>query len=237
MPRAGSRGSCSRAPANPIYDRDMATVTFLPAGVTVEVRDGTTVFHAADRAEVAIPSQCGGKCACALCRVKVVDGDDAVSPMRWEEEGHLGNCYHLTRERLSCQLQVFGKVVIEVLPDDSAEKPKSRYIPYSLVRKREKMERDEELRLVRGNRGRTKSRSKKPKKGGPGEGGEATGRGSGSSTAEAHKNAGRKAPENEGGTKLPSRGRSSRRRRGRKRTTGSLRPGDTRPPEGARKKG
>jgi len=220
----------------------VATVTFLPAGVTVEVRDGTSVFHAAARAEVAIPSQCGGKCACALCRVKVVEGDAVLSPMRWEEEGHLGNCYHLTQERLSCQLRVFGEVVVEVPEDDTPEKPRSRYIPYSLIRKREKMERDEELRRARRSGGSADQSSRERSEGGSrsgedapgsdqsvasgGEAGTSGGPGRGKSQARAGSEGGRS----------PSRGRRSSRRRARKRTTGSLRPGETRPPEGARKK-
>jgi len=121
------------------------TITFLPSGVTIDVKPGTTVFNAAARAEVAIPSQCGGKCACALCRVCVVTTDPAVSPMRWEEEGHLGNAFFITRERLSCQLQVFDDVTVEVSVAAQKEK-KARYIPYSIIRKREQMEREDDQR-------------------------------------------------------------------------------------------
>jgi 2Fe-2S ferredoxin len=125
-------------------------ITFLPAGVSVEVPPGTSVFNAAARAEVAIPSQCGGKCACALCRVRIVEGERYVSPMKWEEEGHMGNAYWITRERLSCQLAVFGDVVVEISGEPAREKRRGQYIPFALIRKREKMERDEELRRVSG---------------------------------------------------------------------------------------
>jgi ferredoxin len=121
------------------------TITFLPSGVTIDVKAGTTVFHAAERAEVAIASQCGGKCACALCRVCVITAQPAVSPMRWEEEGHLGNAFFVTRERLSCRLQVFGDITVEVAPPPHKDK-KARYIPYSIIRKREKLEREDDQR-------------------------------------------------------------------------------------------
>jgi 2Fe-2S ferredoxin len=120
----------------------MPTITFLPSGVTIEVKPGTTVFQAAARAEVPIASQCGGKCACALCRVKVVDGQDLISPMGWEEESHMGNAFFITRQRLSCQLQIFGDVTIEVAEPEAKERAKSRYVPHSVLRKREKMERE-----------------------------------------------------------------------------------------------
>ncbi len=139
----------------------MPTVTFLPSGVSIEVRAGTTVFAAAAKAEVAVPSQCGGKCACALCRVKVVDGASLISPMKWEEEAHMGNAFFLTAERLSCQLQIFGDVVIEVPDAPAKEKERGRYIPYSLIRKREKMEQEEEMRRVRGEDNKRPPRRRK----------------------------------------------------------------------------
>jgi ferredoxin len=127
-------------------------ITFQPADVTIEVNPGTTVFGAAAMAGVAIPSQCGGKCACALCRVTVLSGEDLISPMGWEEEGHMGNVFYLTRERLSCQLRVFGDVVVQIAEEpEKHKKARGRYIPYALVRKRETMEREEELRRVRGD--------------------------------------------------------------------------------------
>ena len=138
----------------------MPKITFQPADVTIEVNPGTTVFGAAAMAGVAIPSQCGGKCACALCRVTVLEGEELVSPMTWEEEGHMGNVFYLTRERLSCQLRVFGDVVVQIA-EPPPKKERGRYIPFSIVRKREQMEQDEELRRVRGSGG---SMSRPPRK-------------------------------------------------------------------------
>ena len=122
----------------------MPKITFLPSGVTIDVSPGTTVFHAAGRAEVPIASQCGGKCACALCRVKIVSGE-LISPMRWEEEGHMGNAFFITKQRLSCQLQVFGDVTIEVTEPEAREAPRTRYIPHALIKKRERMEREADV--------------------------------------------------------------------------------------------
>ena len=154
----------------------MPTITFLPSGVTIDVAPGTTVFNAATRAEVAIPSQCGGKCACALCRVCVITAEPAVSPMQWEEEGHLGNAFFITRERLSCQLQVFDDVTVEVREATQKGK-KARYIPYSIIRKREKMEREDDQR--RATSSGAPARLPKPKrpKGKPGRGGKGPSKG------------------------------------------------------------
>lgn len=113
----------------------MPKLTFLPAGLVIEVPAGTTVFEAARAADVIIPSQCGGMCACALCKVRVIEGERGISPMRDNERSHLGNVFFITKERLSCQLQVLDDLVVEV--PEPREKVKKRYIPLSVLRKRE----------------------------------------------------------------------------------------------------
>ena len=191
----------------------MPTITFLPSGVTIEVKPGTTVFQAAARAEVPIASQCGGKCACALCRVKVVVGEEFISPMTWEEEGHMGNAFFITKQRLSCQLQVFGDVTIEVAEPEVREKPRGHYVPRSLQKKREELEREaDRAEAVGGGRSR---------RGGP-----RRGKGAGSRPSGP-----RGAPE---GPKKD--GEPNSRRRKRRRNPGSARSGDSRPPPGAKKK-
>jgi len=187
------------------------TITFLPSGVTIEVKPGTTVFQAAARAGVPIASQCGGKCACALCRVKVAAGADLISPMRWEEEGHMGNAFFITRERLSCQLQVFGDVTIEVAEPEVRDKPKSRYVPHALLRKREALEREADRDDAVGRAGPGKGRPKKP----------------------------RSAPNDRPprGPRPPKPRRSKPKKTGaRRRNPGAPRSGDSRAPPGAKKK-
>jgi len=214
------------------YNRSMATVLFKPSGVSIEVRDGTTVFAAAIAAEVAIPSQCGGRCACALCRVRILEGEDRISPIQWQEAEHMGNCFYLTRERLSCQSKVYGDVVVELAEVDTAEKPKSRYIPYSIIRKRERMEQQEELRRAGG-------------RGSPGAGRARPGKRTGTDSTKSTRGAGdatapRERPEDcePADRSSASRRRSSarKRRRSKSRNPGSLRPGQTRPPAGVKAK-
>ena len=208
----------------------MPTITFLPSGTTIEVKPGTSVFHAADRAGVAIASQCGGKCACALCRVKVVDGEDVVSPMRWEEEGHMGNAFFITRERLSCQLQVFGDVTIEVAEPEDRSGHKVRYVPHALLRKREEMERAaDQADATQGHR----SSPRPSPKGSPSKGSRG---GSGSPSKGS-----RGAPKGSRGGSKGSRGAPKKsagkpKKRKRSRNPGAPRRGDSRPPPGSKKK-
>jgi ferredoxin len=199
----------------------MAKIHFKKAGITIEVRDGTTVFAAALAGEVAIPSQCGGRCACALCRVRIVDGAEFVSPMGWDEADHMGNCFHLTGERLSCQSRVYGDVVVEIDAVDTSQRQRTRYIPPALVRKREKMEQEEELRRVRGEGSSSGAQS-----------------GSRKTSSEPSKRAaaGGSSNRSDSPPRAGSRRKkhASRKRRGR--NPGSLKPGSTRPPPGAKSK-
>lgn len=108
----------------------MPKVTFLPDDVVIEVQEGTTLFAAAIEADVELESQCGGRGGCALCKVKLVQGD--VTPMEWEEQTHLGTVYHVTQERLACQTQVLGEVVAEIpVP---VERVKRAYVPHKFRR-------------------------------------------------------------------------------------------------------
>ena len=50
------------------------TVHFLPADVTVEVDEGTTIAEAAQRVDVFINNLCGGEGVCGKCRVQVTRG-------------------------------------------------------------------------------------------------------------------------------------------------------------------
>jgi len=191
-------------------------ITFLPLDVSIEVHEGATLFNAAPRADVAIPSQCGGRCACALCRVEVLEGSEFLSPMSWDEEEHLGNSFHLTRERLSCQCRVFGDVVVKVVAPPVREKVRGQFVPRSLMRKREEMERQEEMRRVHSTDGTSGSRLPRSKPRGSAEKKEASPDGRPSSP--------------------PSSSRKRGAKRGRGRNPGAPRRGDSRAPPGVKKK-
>jgi len=197
------------------YDGSVPKITFLPSGVSIEVHEGVTLFNAAPRVDVAIPSQCGGRCACALCRVEVVEGAEFLSPLAWDEEEHLGNSFHLTKERLSCQCRVFGDVVVKVVEPPIREKARGRFVPRALMKKREDMERQEEMHRVREG-GRTPA-SQTPRSGSGTSGSAALG-------AEAKPN-----------TRGAGGGAKYRGKRRRSRNPGAPRRGDSRPPPGVKK--
>jgi ferredoxin, 2Fe-2S len=79
-------------------------VRFEPSGVTVAVSPGTSLFDAARRARLGIPSICGGQCDCGECRVIVLEGE--VSPLTQEETNYLGPSELEKGMRLACCTRV-----------------------------------------------------------------------------------------------------------------------------------
>ena len=86
----------------------MPSIVFEPLGMRIECATGETVFAAARRHNVPIPTACVGRGTCGLCRVKVVAGEEALSPLNSTEKRHLGNTYFITKLRLSCQVEGGG---------------------------------------------------------------------------------------------------------------------------------
>ena len=98
---------------------ELASVTFLTDGgrgesLRVACDDGASVFEVARAAGVAITTACVGKATCGLCRVKIVGGEDVLTPLNTAERKHLGNVYFINKLRLSCQARVSGDVVVEI---------------------------------------------------------------------------------------------------------------------------
>jgi ferredoxin len=103
----------------------MARVTFEPSGVSVDVREGESVFEAGRRGGVLIPTACMAKGTCGLCRVKILAGAEHLPPPSATEQRHLGNTYFITKLRLSCQIMPAGDLTVRI-PDAKPTEPKSR---------------------------------------------------------------------------------------------------------------
>ena len=101
----------------------MATITFQPTGLRVEVQQGESVYEVAWRAGAALASACGAKATCGLCRVKIVAGEQLLTPLTDHDKRHLGNVYFLTKVRLGCQARVSGEGDIVVEPVGAVKRP------------------------------------------------------------------------------------------------------------------
>lgn len=90
-------------------------VTFLPANLTVEVEDGTSVLDAALNHAVDLEHNCGGNCACSTCHVIVRQGMESLTERSEEEEDQLEDADGLTKEsRLACQAKISGPVTVVI---------------------------------------------------------------------------------------------------------------------------
>lgn len=96
----------------------MPTITFEPFHSRITCADGESVFEVGHRSGVPIATICVGKGTCGTCRVKVLSGEEFLTPFNAAETKHLGNVYFITKERLSCQsrLRGGGDVVVSVPP-------------------------------------------------------------------------------------------------------------------------
>jgi ferredoxin, 2Fe-2S len=103
------------------YASAVPRVTIEPIGVTIECKDGESVFNCARRHNVLIPTACAGKATCGLCRVRMIAGEPNVTPINRDEQKHLGNTYFITKLRLSCQLTPTGDITVRI-PDMPAPK-------------------------------------------------------------------------------------------------------------------
>ena len=81
----------------------MATVFLAPINKIIEVNEGQSLMSAIKDAGIYLRASCGGHASCGDCVVKVVEGGEHLAAMEFAEQRLLGNVYHITKERLSCQ--------------------------------------------------------------------------------------------------------------------------------------
>ncbi len=96
-------------------------ITLKPSGNVVEVEEGVNLLEALRSENVYIKSSCGGVASCSDCIVKIVSGEDYITPPPFEELKLLGNVFHITKERLACQTSVTGDVSIDISRHDKVK--------------------------------------------------------------------------------------------------------------------
>jgi 2Fe-2S ferredoxin len=93
-------------------------VTLRPEGRVVEIEEGKNLLEALRATDTYIKSSCGGHATCTDCIIKIVSGEDNITPPPFEELKLLGNVFHITKERLACQTCVTGDVTIDISKHD-----------------------------------------------------------------------------------------------------------------------
>jgi Na+-transporting NADH:ubiquinone oxidoreductase subunit F len=80
----------------------------------VQTPTGTTLLAALTQNDILLPSACGGKGSCGVCKCKVAEGGRDILPT---ELAHLSRSEKLDNIRLSCQLKVKEDMKIHI-PDE-----------------------------------------------------------------------------------------------------------------------
>ena len=84
----------------------------------IEVKEDQSLLSALKENNYFVQSSCGGCASCGECVIKVTAGDEYLSAIEFEESKLIGNSFHLTKERLSCQTKIFGTVEIDISDHD-----------------------------------------------------------------------------------------------------------------------
>lgn len=98
--------------------RRVHRVRIEPDGLELEVKDGQTIFRAADNAGIEWPTRCGGAQQCTICTMIVTAGAENLSRAGTEETFRTAALVRrleldTTRLRMACAARVRGPVVVE----------------------------------------------------------------------------------------------------------------------------
>ena len=93
-------------------------IDFEPGGETVTANNAVSVLDAARKADVDIPTACGGNGKCATCRVKIVSGP--VSQLTADERKLLSEAELAKGYRLACCTRPLGDLVVRLPKVSSA---------------------------------------------------------------------------------------------------------------------
>lgn len=93
----------------------MTTLTVMPAGISIEVNEGTTLLAALLRSDIAIPHKCEGQAKCGSCHIFVQEGRKGLSKIAREENEKLDALVGVgSKSRLACQAKVLGTENIKI---------------------------------------------------------------------------------------------------------------------------
>lgn len=96
--------------------------TLWPSGEILEINGEDTLLNQLKKAGKNIKSSCGGCATCSDCTIIVKSGEMNLTPQTFEELRLLGNVFHITKERLSCQTKVTGDVTLDITAHEKKSK-------------------------------------------------------------------------------------------------------------------
>jgi Na+-transporting NADH:ubiquinone oxidoreductase subunit F len=102
------------AKAKLVPDTDVRIIINGDEGNPVLTKAGSTLLGTLADRKIFIPSACGGKGSCGVCKVHVHEGGGGILP---SERSHISRGEEREGVRLSCQVKVKGDMRIEVEPE------------------------------------------------------------------------------------------------------------------------
>ena len=81
-------------------------LTIKNTGQEIKLNEGETLLDVLRREGIPIRSSCGGFASCGNCVVLMKSESKNLNEPNFEEKKLLGNVFHITKERLSCQVKV-----------------------------------------------------------------------------------------------------------------------------------
>lgn len=133
----------------------MYKVTIMPSGETLSVNENESLLTALKEGGHYIKSSCGGHASCTDCVVKILTGEDNVNPPEFDELQLIGNVFHITKERLSCQTKLTGDVTVDIsnhdLKKDQA-KTKAKTASFSKSKRNVKVRSKEQVEEIKKER-------------------------------------------------------------------------------------
>jgi len=135
-------------------------VKIAPHESEISVAEGENLLIALRKANVYVKSSCGGHASCSDCLIKITDGLDHLNEPSFEETKLIGNVFHITKERLSCQTMITGDIAIDLSGhDDKVDAEKLAAKSKKLFKSRKagvKVRRPEEIKEIYQDRSEAK---------------------------------------------------------------------------------
>lgn len=79
----------------------------------IQVDSGASLMFSLLSEDVPVASSCHGNGVCAKCRIQILQGAENLSPVREIEKGLSVRNSLKSNERISCQTQVLGDIIID----------------------------------------------------------------------------------------------------------------------------
>jgi ferredoxin, 2Fe-2S len=116
--------------------------TLWPSGEVLSINGEDTLLNQLKKAGKKIKSSCGGCATCGDCMIIVKSGELNLTPQTFEELRLLGNVFHITKERLSCQTRITGDVTLDISAHEKSAGASQtvQKVTKTLIKKREQVE-------------------------------------------------------------------------------------------------